>query len=488
MKQLKTDIAIVAGGTAGIAAAISAAENGAKVTILEKSTHTGGAGNVASGPFAVESRLQFFRMYTLSKEEAFNLHMQYTQWRVNARLVSEYYNKSADTIDWLEKMGVEFREINAHSTGSYYTFHIVKDPQKEGGSWFGSGAHMMKIITDKAKKLGVDILLKTPVKKVIMDGNCAAGVIAENDEGEEIQVNARAVIIATGGFSDNPEWIKKYTGYEPEDVGRIKGMTGDGIRMAWEVGAAPTKMTIQLNVGPKADIRTTKAPKSSWPFSPLFYAVLAANLKVNLLGERFINEQELNPGFIANAIAQQKNKISFSIFDEDTKNHYIQEDIDLPGSHYNKATSLSDDIAEAIESGSDGIAVADSLKDLAGKTGINTDGLQRTILEYNNACDKRVDEIFHKDAKFLRPVKRPKFYALKMGVGAYGTLGGIKINHRTEVLTKNDDIISGLYAAGNDANTIYADTYIYPLPGNTLGFALNSGRIAGENASNYIHK
>jgi fumarate reductase flavoprotein subunit len=146
---------------------------------------------------------------------------------------------------------------------------------------------------------------------------------------------------------------------------------------------------------------------------------------------------------------------------------------------------LDSELTKIVEQGSDDIFIADSLEDLAYKTGINVKGLRRTIDEYNNACEIGVDEIFHKNSRYLRPVKSPKFYAYRMAVGGYGTLGGIKINHRTEVMKKNGDIIPGLYAAGNDVNTIYAGDYIYPLPGNTMGFALNTGRIAGENAAKY---
>ena len=131
MKQLETDVAIVAGGTAGLAAAVAAQEGGASAIVFEKTGRTGGAANIGNGPFAVESRLQQQRMYMLSKEEAYKIHMEYTHWRVNGRLVSEYYNRAADTIDWLEKMGVVFREINAHTPGSAYTFHIVKG-EREG--------------------------------------------------------------------------------------------------------------------------------------------------------------------------------------------------------------------------------------------------------------------------------------------------------------------------------------------------------------------
>ena len=112
--------------------------------------------------------------------------------------------------------------------------------------------------------------------------------------------------------------------------------------------------------------------------------------------------------------------------------------------------------------------------------------LKKTVAEYNEACETGRDYLFHKNPKYLRPLIKPRFYAGRFSLGGYGSLGGIKINWKTEVLTKDQDVIPGLYAAGVDANSIYADSYAFILPGNTLSFALNSGRMAGANAAEYV--
>jgi fumarate reductase flavoprotein subunit len=129
--------------------------------------------------------------------------------------------------------------------------------------------------------------------------------------------------------------------------------------------------------------------------------------------------------------------------------------------------------------------VADTLDELAAKTGINAENLKKTVEEYNGFCEKGFDPFFNKKQEFLRPIKTPKFYAARFFPSAYGSLGGIKINHKTEVLDKKWEVIPGLYAVGTDACTIYGDSYVFVLPGNTMGFAINSGRIAGENAAEY---
>ena len=108
-----------------------------------------------------------------------------------------------------------------------------------------------------------------------------------------------------------------------------------------------------------------------------------------------------------------------------------------------------------------------------------------TVEEYNDMCEEKYDGIFEKEQQYLYPMEKGPFYALKFYVGAYGTLGGIKINYKTEVQNTEGDSIPGLYAVGTDACAIYGDCYPFTLSGNTMGFYLNSGRIAGENAAEY---
>ena len=112
--------------------------------------------------------------------------------------------------------------------------------------------------------------------------------------------------------------------------------------------------------------------------------------------------------------------------------------------------------------------------------------LEAIVKEYNLFCEKGHDELFAKDRQYVRNLKEPKFYAMRCVTMTLGSLGGIRINHMTEVLDKQERVIPGLYAAGNDASGMYGDSYNIYLSGTTLGFAVNSGRIAGENAFRYI--
>jgi fumarate reductase flavoprotein subunit len=475
MKKLETDIIVVAAGAAGLAASIAAAESGAKVIAFEKASTTGGSGSMGMGPLGVESRLQRLKMLGPTKDEAFKIFMDYTHWQVEARLVRAYMDKAATTIGWLENMGVEFMDPCAYFPGGQATWHIVKP----GGE--GCAINMFRIMTERAKEMGVQILLRTPVEKLIKQGDKIVGVVAEDRTGEPVEAYAKAVIIATGGFGDNPQWIKKYTGYEwGRDLQsfRIPGLVGDGIRMAWEVGAARTEMRMELIYLMPGELNPELAETFRQP-----------HLLVNLLGERFMNEEIMpNTAFTGNAISRQKDRTAFLIFDENIKRH--MESVGFDSYHlvfpFTKVENLDALMKEAFDSGYKDVFVADSLEELAGKTGIDPDGLKATVDEYNEYCEKGFDPIFNKSHKLLRPIKTPKFYAGKQLPGAYGSLGGIKINHKTEVLDKAWKKIPGLYAAGTDACSIYGDTYVFILPGNTMGFALNSGRIAGENAAEYI--
>jgi fumarate reductase flavoprotein subunit len=217
---------------------------------------------------------------------------------------------------------------------------------------------------------------------------------------------------------------------------------------------------------------------------------------VNLLGERFCDEEiTITTPFMVKAIVRQKNQCAFTIFDEDTKRYFVEKGLEYPGlfgvpqfgEPMWEVKDFDAEMQQNIKRWPDDYYAADSLKELASKTGINLDGLTKTLEEYNRACETGRDEAFNKNCKYLRPVREPKFYAYKSTSFGVGTPEGLKINHSCEVLTKDFEAIPGLYAAGTDVvRSIHGDCYPNVLPANNLGWALNSGRMAGENALEYI--
>ncbi len=487
MRKMEADVIVVAAGLSGLAAACAAAEGGAKTIVFEKSNTTGGAANMGMGPLGIGSRIQRSSMVALTPGEAFRKHMFFTHYNVDARLVRDYYYKSGDTIDWLEEMGVEFVGVQrafsapeatrAYSDGEF-TWHVVKP---EGGGIPGPRAAtaMTKKMTEYAKEQGADFQMETPVKSLIKEGDTVVGVIAVDKNGEEIEARAKSVIVATGGFGENPEMIKEHTGYEYGNTifnFAIPGMRGDGLKMCWEVGAGKTQMIMELMY---------QLPDNMNHFI-LDGAFRQPCLWVNRNGQRFMPEDQIgNTTFTGNAISAQPGKVAYSIFDSKMLKKYKKKGPDIV-SHVHPH-DLFDHFDEQwnrdIEAGYEPVTQADTLEELAEKAGIDVAGFMEQIEEYNDMCDAGYDEVFEKDRAYMEPIAKGPFYCCRQNVGAYGSLGGVKINNKMEVLDTDAKVIPGLYCVGTDACSIYGDSYPFTLPGNTMGFCINSGRIAGENAA-----
>jgi fumarate reductase flavoprotein subunit len=210
---------------------------------------------------------------------------------------------------------------------------------------------------------------------------------------------------------------------------------------------------------------------------------------VNQQGKRFCDEGiTANWPFAGNAIARQKHHHTYLIFDEATKRHIEEQGLDIgAGSVFptTKTENIKALFKDAIDKNNDNVFMAESLHDLSNAMGINPDIFRETVDEYNSFSTKNHDDHFNKKPQYLRPVKTAPFYAMRIFLRFLGTLGGIKINEKTEVINRDLEVIQGLYAAGNDAGGIFVDSYDLWIPGGALGFALNSGRIAGRYAARY---
>jgi fumarate reductase flavoprotein subunit len=475
-----TDVVVIGSGVAGLAAALTLAEGGARVVVFEKERSLGGTSNFYHGTFAVESEMQREKYITYTRDQAFKNIMEYSHWRANPRLVRAIVDESAATITWLRQAGVEFTDATINIPDAPQTYHLIK----------GKGEAVVKALATRARDLGATILPATPVKRIIRSGERITGVIVEEND-EDVPVGAKAVIIASGGYANNKEWIKKYSGFDL-DVNLIPfgnvDKTGDGIRMAFEVGAADE------GLGVLELVRTGPVSPEFAMGAHLESAAVQPDLWVNSRGERFCDESVIfDDAAVGNANARQKEEYTFSVFDTSIKEYLIANGIDKamimdfpPGS---RTTELERELEKARENRSTEVFEADSVQELAEKTGMDMEVFQATVDEYNEFCEKGHDELFAKDPRYLRPIKGPKFYAIKARTIFLGTLGGIKINHRIEVIDKKGNVIPGLYAAGYDAGGMYGDSYsIRNSSGLSSSFATNSGRIAGRNALQYIGK
>jgi fumarate reductase flavoprotein subunit len=472
------DGVVIGSGVSGLAAAVTLAEGGVTVAVCEKRPSIGGTSVNFRGTFAAGSDMQRERYITYGRDEAFKNIMEYSHWRANPRLVRIIVDESAKTIEWLQKMGVVFSNVVTNIPNSPQTYHLVKN----------SGEDVVKALAARARDLGVIIKTSVPVKQILLEEGRIAGVIAE-ENGDDMRIDARVVMVASGGYANNAGWIKKYTGLDLNvniiPVGN-EGKMGDGIRMAHQIGAASE------GIGVLEMLRTGKEQPGS--VSQIGYTVVQPDLWINNLGERFCDESvTFDDTSMGNASIRETAGSGFSILDTSIVRQLTEKGIEKamaldfpPGS---LLPGLIKELEEAPITRPDDVYQADSISDLAAKIKVDPSILQATIAEYNRYCDQNHDELFAKDPRYLRAIRGPRFYAVRSQTVFLGTLGGIKINHRIEVVDKAEKVISGLYAGGFDAGGMYGDSYsIKYSTGLCSSFAVNSGRIAGQNALQYLGK
>ena len=486
MEKIMADVAVVAAGPAGLCASVAAAEAGLEVVVFEKSGIPGGTANMGMGPFGVESRLQKRTMGTLRKEEAFKRFMDYVHWQADANLVHDYIWNSGATIDWLEDMGVRFAGAMKNFPSSEATWHVV---MPEDGSRPGarSASAMNKVIYERGAELGVRYFFNTPVQKLLGEkGKRVTGLVAKSEDGKEYEVSAKAVIIATGGFGTNPDMVKEYCGYTLEkDMFDflVPGIVGDGIKMAWELGAGKGRMEMERTGGSPLP----GAHLGKYPQSMLFHN--AGTIVVNKQGYRCCDESVLqNSAVCGNIIDYQQDRTIYRIMSSNVVKHYRRHGVDFPSEvfHADPTEAFEEEWPNISDEHPTIAYTADTVEELAEKIGLPVETFKETVARYNQQCAQNFDDDFCKSREYLVPLTGKKFYALRSAPGAYGSLGGIKINHKLQVITDDYQVIEGLYGAGSDVCELYNGTYFFYFPGNTMGFAVTSGRMAGEYAADYI--
>jgi fumarate reductase flavoprotein subunit len=489
--KLKADVAVIGAGPSGLSAALLAAELGMKVCLFEKTNKTGGTRNGGMGPFGASTHIhEKYGIKNCTTRDAFNYLMDFNHWKIDARIASEYINNTAFTVKWLEDEGLIFSPMTQAEGSSFMETNFMHGFAAHP-DYPNEGFAACSVLTDRAKaNKNIQIFMETPVKKLIKTGNAVTGLVARDKTGKEMQLDVKAVIIATGGFMGSPEMVKKYTSYTYKKdlfyTYEMPNLSGDGIRMAWEAGAARSEMMMDVYKG----MPIYGGPQGT----RMDWGVLAnPNLMVNLQGERFMNEALSDRYMMANAIHRQTNGTGFLMFDSTIADIYRNQKSETgrgggaPGGGFGaQVTDIDKIVAEAKKLNYPYVFGAESLADLCKQTGINLDGLKATIDEYNSFCKAGKDPVFYKDASNLLQLKGTKYYAAQFCCDSFGGLGGIKINHKTEAVNEAFKPIPGLYASGSDVNTMYADTYPGYLSGNTTSFAYTTGLMAAKNAAEYI--
>ncbi|MCX8033645.1 MAG: FAD-dependent oxidoreductase [Thermoleophilia bacterium] len=505
VRTITTEIAVMGSGIAGLTAAVKIAQAGVRVAVFEKRPFQGGGvSNTPMMTLAVRDDPAY-------QDKAFKVHMEYTNYSADAAVVMAWIKNSSHIPEFLQELGFDFLHVakfdletlgqlpgytagfpKGMHLGDYYFF-------KGQGKGHG-GALICKRMADTVRKLGGEIYFSHPVKELIREGDRVVGLVAEDAKsGEEVRVNAKAVIVASGGFSDNREMIKKYTGFtytnnNCDDGGNVlfntlpgARLTGDGQQAVWAIGGARGSMGINgHNLVPGPGI----IGNTPWiQFNQIRVIQEQPYLWVNQMGERFIDEGISNNHMaMGTSISRQPGKCAYLVFDEATVRHMEQEGLEyiyfiFPAERLTDVRGQFEHLINVV--GNKHVFLADTIEELCAQTGIDVAGLKSTLEAYNRYCDQGHDDQFAKDPRFLRPVREPKFYALRCFCGGYQGLGGIKINGRCEVVDDNHRPIKGLYAAGDCcAGEIWGDPPTGGIGTSSISFA--QGFVSAREALKYV--
>lgn len=445
----ETDILVIGSGMAGMSAALEAADNGAKVIMLERLGRIGGTSTLSAGwvhaagtsiqeKIGVEDNVDKF--YEDWMMLAGNANDEY----VDAEMVRYTTENSPKNLEWLIDHGVRFTDT-IMAAGIYEGRNIPRVHMTEGGNGF-----IMKFLFETAEKSGVETHLNTPATELIKEGNKIVGAKAVDKEGNEITIKAKAVIIASGGFAGNKEMMAKYYPQYTDYVNTSVN-TGDSLVMAEAVGAdIIVKNALQLHHNLGIDT-------SLGYFTPECVYVTPE-------GERYVDEAEY--------FYTRTRKLNEKGFGD---THMI-----VPQELYE---TKKESIDKAIEIGK-GFKF-DTIEELAEAMDMKVDVLTNTITRYNELVEAGQDSDFNKPSQYLFPIEAP-YIGLDLTGNLNDTYVSIRINMNAQVIDKDGNVIEGLYAAGGAASAQTLNQE-YIGSGSALLNGLTFGRVAAAHAANNLN-
>jgi succinate dehydrogenase/fumarate reductase flavoprotein subunit len=460
----ETDVVVLGCGGAGAVAAITAGDAGAKVVIVEKG-EGGGKTRLATNAYVCPTDTAAARQHI--KAISFGM--------VSDEIIDVYVRWTASNNDYIKQLGGEvessfpgasFPQVAGAETMLRY--RVKGKTADELG-----GTSLWNLLVENLAQRNIPIYRYTTAKKILRSGDHVCGVAVEK-EGRLSHICARrGIVLATGGFEYNEELKREYLAGYPIFAYGNPGNTGDGIKMAQELGADLWHMrAVAAPMG-------YKVPEFQSSFSMRLlgdgYIIVAQN------GERFCNETGLEHYSMWMAVtafdmaAVRFPRIpSYVIFDEPTR---LKGPITRVGHGANRAYRWSDDNAEEIRKG--WIVASDSVADLAGKLGIkNGARLYETVESYRRACAAGVDEKFGRAKKTLAGLNG-KLYGIALWPCLLNTQGGPRRNARGEIVDAHGKAIKRLYGAG-ELGSIWG--FLYQSGGN-LGECLGLGRMVGVNVA-----
>lgn len=452
-----TDVLVIGAGMAGLTAALSAKQNGANVIIIDKMAMAGGTTNTAGGILVcVDSEL-----FAENRLETDNLESMMAYWhqKMDASGVDSGYPdydrlesvvaETGKTVDWLVASGVEFSS-EPYAASASYPMALAN----------GGGAGLINMLVDVCQKNGVDLRLNTKGTQLKVDENGAVvGAVAETAD-SIITFNAKSVILATGGISQNEELVEKYSA-KLHRAGLIPASavshTGDGFLMAMEVGAG----TFDVFATPLFSTMVDPALSALTDTSAL---TIYSQLGVNANGDRFGNE----------AVSAGWNTMDMTASD------MIQNGVAPFWYVYDSSNEAA---VAALEAGvaSGVVAKGETIEELALNMHVYTKNLKNAYENYCAAVTAGEDKEFGKPAMFLTAMDKAPFYAVKVYPTTFGSAGGVTTTEQGRVTRQDGTVIPGLYAAGEMSNRyFYNENYILAA---SLGMYSTMGHRTGAAAA-----
>lgn len=449
--QLKDsyDIVIVGAGGGGMAAAIQAKDMGMNPVIFEKMPVAGGNTVKASaGMNASGTKFQEAEGIKDTNDLFYDETLKGGKGTNDPKLLRHFVDSSADAINWLDGMGITLSNLTTTGGMSVKRTHRPAD-----GS--AVGQYLVEGLVRNCNERDIPLFTDADVKEITEKNGVVTGVNVLLDKKEERRVNADAVIVATGGFGANLDMV---TGYNKELDGFVTtnqaGSQGDGIKMVEKLGGATVDME-EIQIHPTVEQETsfliTEAVRGEG-------AIL-----VNQEGKRFVNEMDT------------RDKVSAAIIGLDQPYAYLILDAGV------KERVKAIDFYE--KSGL--VKKGDSLADLAKEIDSEAGTLEETVATWNKAVADKNDSVFKRTTAMDHDLSSGPFYAIKIAPGIHHTMGGVKINEMTEVLTKEGKVVPGLFAAGEAAGGLHGKNRI---GGNAVADIIIYGRESGKQASELVKK
>lgn len=448
-KEMDVDVVVVGSGGAGLISAIKAKENGKKVVVLEKLPIIGGNTLISGAEYAAPQNWLQDKENIKDSVELFEKDVEKAGG--NKELIKVLATNALDGAKWLrDDVGVEWMDHLMFFGG-----HSVKRSLIPKGQ---SGKELINKLSDKCSKLGIDILTETNCYELIFEDNKVKGVKANIKTGQ-LTVNAKSVILATGGFGANKKMLYENDKEIDDKILSTNqpGSTGDGIIMAQKIGADVVDMD-KIQLYPICDVQTGK----------LLYTadtrLTSGAILVNKQGNRFVEELDTRRK-ISIAIKEQQDSIAYQIWDEDSmqkskvlQDHKIEYDNLIENKKMIKANSI-EEIADFFD--------------------LDKENLKKTIEKFNKDSENGKDTLFNLRRLGFKIEKAP-FYCLKAVPAVHHTMGGLKINKEAKVLNTKAQEIDGLFAAGEVTGGIHGNNRLGSV---SIADITVFGIIAGTNAS-----